>query len=39
MRETVLDIVGPLALCHGTSVYGRALGGLVPLLGACATSR
>lgn len=35
IRETVLDIVGPLALCHGTTVYGRALGTLVPLLGAC----
>lgn len=35
VRETVLDIVGPLALCHGTSVYGRALGTLVPLLAAC----
>jgi len=34
-RETVLDIVGPLALCHGTTVYGRALGSLVPLLGTC----
>ena len=31
----MLDIVGPLALCHGTAVYGRALGTLVPLLGAC----
>jgi uncharacterized protein len=28
----VLDIVGPLALCHKTSVYGRALGELVPYL-------
>ena len=34
-NETVLDIIGPLALCHGTTVYGRALGQLVPLLGAC----
>jgi predicted nuclease of restriction endonuclease-like RecB superfamily len=33
--ETVLEIVGPLALCHGTTVYGRALGMLVPLLGSC----
>lgn len=33
--ETVLEIIGPLALCHGTTVYGRALGQLVPLLGAC----
>jgi predicted nuclease of restriction endonuclease-like RecB superfamily len=32
---TVFDIAGPLALCHRTSVYGRALGGLVPLLGSC----
>ena len=32
---TVLDIVGPLALCHRTSVYGRALAGLVPLLADC----
>jgi predicted nuclease of restriction endonuclease-like RecB superfamily len=31
----VLEIVGPLALCHRTAVYGRALGGLVPLLGEC----
>jgi len=30
--ETVLEIVGPLALCHRTSVYGRALARLVPLL-------
>lgn len=28
----VLEIVGPLALCHNTSVYGRALSELVPLL-------
>lgn len=34
-RETALDIVGPLALCHGTAVYGRALGSLVPLLATC----
>ena len=33
--ETILEIVGPLALCHGTTVYGRALGTLVPLLGSC----
>ena len=33
---TVLDIIGPLALCHRTSVYGRALAGLVPLLAGCA---
>ncbi|HEY5950287.1 MAG TPA: DUF790 family protein [Kofleriaceae bacterium] len=30
--ETVMDIVGPLALFHRTGVYGRALAGLVPLL-------
>lgn len=36
-RETVLDITGPLALCHGTAVYGRALGNLVPLLASCET--
>lgn len=36
-HETVLDITGPLALCHGTAVYGRALGNLVPLLGSCET--
>jgi predicted nuclease of restriction endonuclease-like RecB superfamily len=29
---TVLDIVGPLGLFHDTSVYGRSLGALVPLL-------
>lgn len=33
--ETVLDIVGPLALFHRTGVYGRALAGLVPLLADC----
>jgi len=32
---TVFAIAGPLALCHRTSVYGRALGGLVPLRGGC----
>jgi predicted nuclease of restriction endonuclease-like RecB superfamily len=32
---TGFEIAGPLALCHRTSVYGRALGGLVPLLGGC----
>ena len=37
LRETVLDITGPLALCHGTAVYGRALGNLVPLLASCET--
>jgi predicted nuclease of restriction endonuclease-like RecB superfamily len=30
--ETIIDIVGPLALFHRTSVYGRALAALVPLL-------
>lgn len=30
---TTLDVVGPLALFHRTSVYSRALGELVPLLG------
>jgi predicted nuclease of restriction endonuclease-like RecB superfamily len=34
-RETVLDIVGPLALFHRTSVYARVLGQLVPLLASC----
>lgn len=34
--ETVLEIVGPLAVFHRTSVYGRALGQLVPLLSASA---
>ncbi|CAN5817079.1 hypothetical protein BH11MYX3_BH11MYX3_26860 [soil metagenome] len=29
---TVLDVVGPLSLFHATSVYGRALAALVPLL-------
>jgi uncharacterized protein len=29
-----LEITGPLSLVHRTSVYGRALGELVPLLGA-----
>jgi predicted nuclease of restriction endonuclease-like RecB superfamily len=33
--ETILDIVGPLALFHRTGVYGRALAGLVPLLAGC----
>ena len=37
--ETVLEIVGPLALCHRTSVYGRALAQLVPLLADCARWR
>ncbi|HTL37559.1 MAG TPA: DUF790 family protein [Kofleriaceae bacterium] len=30
--ETIIDIVGPLALFHRTAVYGRALAALVPLL-------
>jgi predicted nuclease of restriction endonuclease-like RecB superfamily len=30
--ETVVEIVGPLALCHRTAVYGRAVATLVPLL-------
>ncbi len=29
---TTIDIAGPLSLFHGTGVYGRALGELVPLL-------
>lgn len=33
--ETVVEIIGPLALCHRTAVYGRAISGLVPLLAAC----
>ena len=33
--ETVLDVVGPLALFHRTGVYGQALGSLVPLLAEC----
>jgi predicted nuclease of restriction endonuclease-like RecB superfamily len=33
--ETVLDVVGPLALFHRTSVYARVLAQLVPLLAAC----
>ncbi len=38
MREgdhASLSIVGPLALCHRTGVYGRALGQLAPLLAGC----
>jgi predicted nuclease of restriction endonuclease-like RecB superfamily len=31
----VIEIIGPLALCHRTSVYGRAISGLVPLLASC----
>ncbi len=27
-----IEIAGPLSLCHGTSVYGRALADLMPLL-------
>lgn len=30
--ETVLDLAGPLSLFHSTTVYGRALSTLVPLL-------
>ena len=30
--ETIIDIAGPLSLCHSTGVYGRALGDLVTLL-------
>ena len=30
--ETTIEIAGPLSLFHGTGVYGRALGELVPLL-------
>ncbi|HEU0029793.1 MAG TPA: DUF790 family protein [Kofleriaceae bacterium] len=30
--ETVLDVTGPLALFHETTVYGRALSALVPLV-------
>lgn len=30
--ETHLEIAGPLSLFHGSGVYGRALGDLVPLL-------
>jgi predicted nuclease of restriction endonuclease-like RecB superfamily len=29
---TVLDVIGPLSLFHATTVYGRALAALVPLL-------
>jgi len=35
-RDTLgatIELVGPLALCKGTTVYGRALADLVPLLG------
>ena len=30
--HTIIDIVGPLSLFHQTSVYGRSLGAVVPLL-------
>lgn len=30
--DTVLDVLGPLALVHSTIAYGRALAALVPLL-------
>jgi len=33
--HVALAIVGPLALCHRTGVYGRALAQLAPLLAAC----
>ncbi len=33
--ETIAEIIGPLALCHRTAVYGRAISGIVPLLAAC----
>ncbi|HEX4449399.1 MAG TPA: DUF790 family protein [Kofleriaceae bacterium] len=33
--HAALAIVGPLALCHRTGVYGRALGQLAPLLAGC----
>lgn len=31
-QSTTLDVLGPLSLFHATSVYGRALAALVPLL-------
>jgi predicted nuclease of restriction endonuclease-like RecB superfamily len=31
----VIDIVGPLTLCHRTAVYGRAIASLVPFLAEC----
>ena len=31
-ESTVLDLAGPLSLFHATTVYGRALGALVPQL-------
>jgi predicted nuclease of restriction endonuclease-like RecB superfamily len=33
--ESTLDVSGPLALFHRTTVYGRALGALVPALAWC----
>lgn len=33
--ETIMHIVGPIALFHRTGVYGRALAGLIPLLADC----
>jgi predicted nuclease of restriction endonuclease-like RecB superfamily len=33
----VIEISGPLALFHRTTVYGRALGALVPALASCAS--
>jgi predicted nuclease of restriction endonuclease-like RecB superfamily len=32
---TILDIVGPLTLCHRTAVYGRAIASLAPFLAEC----
>ena len=32
---TIIDIVGPLTLCHRTAVYGRAISSLVPFLAEC----
>lgn len=34
--QTRLELSGPLSLFHHTRVYGRALGGIVPLLSWCA---
>lgn len=36
---TVIEVVGPLALCHRTAVYGRAIASLVPLLAECGAFR
>ncbi len=32
--ETIIDVTGPLALFHATTVYGRTLAALVPLVAA-----